>query len=225
MEQFLKRISFFLIYLPALVYACQFARYAGYCEPLEIEIFSLSLNYPEVMLFGYLNTALLILETLSKLIMIGGGLLILFFLILILFWHIKYKNKEVNFKIFLGKSFDYIKSKSFEIKNEIKDFLNSFWGLSVFYMLMLIFTLGLILYQYSQGVKEVQKEVSVLLTSTQPIPNLGYITRNGKKTLIQPILCGNNKCYGISPYKQVAIIYLPEEYTKPIDVSNFKKAP
>ncbi|MCF1333110.1 hypothetical protein NRA40_11530 [Acinetobacter baumannii] len=225
MEQFLKRISFFLIYLPALVYACQFARYAGYCEPLEIEIFSLSLNYPEVMLFGYLNTALLVLETLSKLIKIGGGLLIFLFLALIFVWHLKYKNEKVTFKEFIGKIEDFIKSRSSKIKNEIKDFLNSFWGLSVFYLCMLILTLGLILYQYSQGVKEVQKEVSILLASTQPPPNLGYITRNGKKTLIQPILCGNNKCYGISPYKQEAIVYLPEEYTKPIDVSKFKKAP
>ncbi|MDC5596407.1 hypothetical protein QZK29_11960 [Acinetobacter baumannii] len=225
MEQFLKRISFFLIYLPALVYACQFARYAGYCEPLEIEIFSLSLNYPEVMLFGYLNTALLVLETISKLVMIGGGLIILLFLTLIFVWHLKHKNEKVNFKDFIGKIEDFIKSTSSKIKNEIKDFLNSFWGLCVFYILMLIFTLGLILYQYSQGVKEVKKEVAEILNSTQPVPNLGYITRNGKKTLIHPILCGNNKCYGISPYKQVAIIYLPEEYTKPIDISKFKKAP
>ncbi|CAI3107710.1 hypothetical protein MWMV17_MWMV17_00477 [Acinetobacter calcoaceticus] len=225
MEQFLKRISFFLIYLPALVYACQFARYAGYCEPLNIEIFSLSLDYPEVMLFGYLNTALLLLETLSKLIIVGGELIIFLFLVLIFIWYIKYKKEKIHFKDFLGKAEVFTKSKISKIKNEIKGFLNSFWGLCIFYILMLIFTLGLILYHYSQGVKAVEKEVLDILTSTQPIENLGYITRNGKKTLMHPILCGNNKCYGISPYKQVAIVYLPEEYTKPIDISKIKKVP
>lgn len=49
MEQFLKHISFFLLYLPALVYACQLAYFTGLCEPLNILISSLGMNYTEVL--------------------------------------------------------------------------------------------------------------------------------------------------------------------------------
>lgn len=67
MESFLKRISFFLIYLPALIFACQFAYYSGLCEPLNIHIATLGLNYSEVAFLGYLNTSILMLENFTKL--------------------------------------------------------------------------------------------------------------------------------------------------------------
>ncbi|MBJ9739661.1 hypothetical protein I5523_08395 [Acinetobacter oleivorans] len=220
MEQFLKRISFFLLYLPALVYSCQFAYYAGLCEPLAIQISSLSLNYPEVMLLGYLNIALLLLHTLSLLAIAILILIIILFLSISSYWYLKHKNIEYN--KYLNRCIRISKCKILRSKIEIVNFLNSCGGISVFYTVMLIFSLGIILYYYNQGTKEIEARVKEIISSKNYSKDVGYITRNNKKITTYSILCGNNKCYGVDIDKKEAITYLPEEYAKPIDTSKFK---
>ena len=55
MKSFIKRISFFLIYLPALIFSCQYSYFTGICEALGMEITSLGMNYSEVTFFGFLK--------------------------------------------------------------------------------------------------------------------------------------------------------------------------
>lgn len=220
MEQFLKRISFFLVYLPALVYACQFAYYSGLCEPLNISISSLGMNYTEVMFLGYLNISVDLLENFGKLAMYAYGLIAYLVIAFLLHWIAVHPSERKNEKQRLRSLFYSILYEIPKIKFSIIKSLNSFSGLLFLYFFIFIITILLIFSFYKKGEKQINESISEMSEI-----NNGYILQKEKKVMVQPILCGNYKCYGISLKTREAITYLPEQYIQPIDVSKFKEAP
>ncbi|MBD2850098.1 MULTISPECIES: hypothetical protein [Acinetobacter calcoaceticus/baumannii complex] len=215
MEQFLKRISFFLIYLPALVYACQFAYYAGLCEPLGIKTSALGLSYPEVTLYGYLYTTLLIFENLFRLVILLTIALTILACSILAYWKNKYKDK--SFKSLLNKLIDLKKYIPPMLKN-ITNSLNNFGWILCFYIFIIFLTFVLILYYYNAGVTEIKNKVDEIITSTNCNYKTGYIKNNSNnKIRVEHIACGHYKCYGIAIDDKEAITYLPEQYIQPID--------
>ena len=97
-ESFLKRISFFLIYLPALIYGCQIAYFSGISEPLGIDVASLGMNYFEVSFFGYLNLSNSFLENFNKLMWFILGFIIFFYLAFFLYMLAIHPSEKENQK-------------------------------------------------------------------------------------------------------------------------------
>ncbi|MDC4998213.1 hypothetical protein OHW19_16705 [Acinetobacter baumannii] len=222
MEQFLKRISFFLIYLPALVYACQFAYYAGLGEPLNIHVTSLGLNYPEVVLMGYLYISLPILKFIFWSAISIIFILTLLFLTFSIYWAQNHKNKEIEYHEYIRKCFKKLKICLYKQKKYLLKMINSFIGVTGLYFIIFIFSLLLILYYYGLGTKEIKSKVQEIFNSQACNSTDGYITSNNTKVRVETILCGYNKCYGISLDNKEAIIYPPEQFSEPIDESKFK---
>ncbi|MHC0019317.1 hypothetical protein ACW2B4_16380 [Acinetobacter pittii] len=222
MEQFLKRISFFLIYLPALVYACQFAYYAGLGEPLNIHVTSLGLNYPEVVLMGYLYISLPILKFLFWSAISIILILTLLFLAFSICWTQNHKNKEIEYREYITKCFRRLKNCLYKQKKDLLKMINSFIGFTGLYFIIFIFSLLLILYYYGLGTKEIKGKVQEIFNSQVCDASDGYITSNNSKVRVKTILCGYNKCYGISLDNKEAIIYPPEQFSEPIDELKFK---
>ncbi|MDC4610248.1 hypothetical protein NQ788_17535 [Acinetobacter baumannii] len=226
MEQFLKRISFFLIYLPALVYACQFAYYAGLGEPLNIHVTSLGLNYPEVVLMGYLYLSLPVLEFVFLLAISITFILCLVFFTFSIRWLQKYKDTEIEYREYIEKSFRRVRICLYKQKKDLIKAINSFLGVLGLYFVIFIFTFLLILFYYKLGTKEIENKVQEIFSSQACDASDGYITSNNIKVRVKTILCGYNKCYGISLDSKEAITYPPEQSSQPIDESKFKnKAP
>ncbi|MDC5107820.1 hypothetical protein OHW62_10350 [Acinetobacter baumannii] len=212
MEQFLKRISFFLVYLPALVYACQFAYYSGLCEPLNISISSLGMNYTEVMFLGYLNISVDLLENFGKLAMYAYGLIAYLVIAFLLHWIAVHPSERNNEKQRLRSLFYRILYEIPKIKFSLIKSLNGFSGLLFLYFFIFIITILLIFSFYKKGEKQIIESLSEMSEI-----NTGYILQKDKKVKVQPILCGNYKCYGIALKNREAITYLPEQYIQPID--------
>lgn len=226
MEQFLKRISFFLIYLPALVYACQFAYYAGLGEPLNIHVTSLGLNYPEVVLMGYLYLSLPVLEFVFLSAISITFILCLVFVTFSIRWLQKYKGTEIEYREYIEKSFRRVRICLYKQKKDLIKIINSFVGVLGLYFVIFIFTFLLILFYYKLGTKEIENKVQKIFNSQVCDASDGYITSNNSKVRVKTILCGYNKCYGISLNNKEAITYPPEQSSQPIDESKFKnKAP
>lgn len=226
MEQFLKRISFFLVYLPALVYACQFAYYAGLGEPLNIHVTSLGLNYPEVVLMGYLYISLPVLESIFWLAISISFILSLIFLTFSICWLRKYKGTEIEYRKYIVKSFRRLKIYLYKQKNNLIKAINSFFGILGLYFVIFIFTFLLILFYYKLGIKEIEDKVQEIFNSQACDASDGYITSNNTKVRVKTILCGYNKCYGISLDNKEAIIYPPEQTAQPISrIKKLKEAP
>lgn len=216
MENFLKRISFFLIYLPALIFACQFAYYSGICEPLKIHIATLGMNYSEVLLIGYLNTSILTLETFNKTVWIIIYIVIFGIIAFALHMIGVHPSERKNEEYRINALFYQIKFNIPEWKFNIINFLNSFLGIFLIYSFVFLFTILIILHYYDKGKKDLLSEYKKIQTSTVCEFKEGYISLNNKLTRIAPILCGNNKCYGIDLDNKMIITYLPENFTRPL---------
>ena len=221
MEQFLKRISFFLLYLPALVYACQLAYFTGLCEPLNILISSLGMNYTEVMFLGYLNISVDLLGNFTKFILYLEFFIIYVIIASFLYWYAIYPTERENERHrlkghFYGFMYEVPKIKSYIIK-----ILNSSLGLFFLYFLIFIISLALIFSFFKKGEKEITTGLQQIQEQKFCGYTTGYIIQNEKMVRVKPVLCGNYKCYGIAIDKQEAITYLPEQYVQPLD--EFKK--
>lgn len=215
MENLLKRISFFLIYLPALIFACQFAYYSGICEPLRVQIATLGLNYSEVLLIGYLDTSNLALESFNELML--SLLKLMFFLFIALLFHILAVHpSERNNERYRIKALCYqIQFNLPEWKFSIVRFLNSFLGIFLIYSFIFLFTILIIIHYFDNGKKELITEYKRIQTNTTCEYKEGYVSVNNKIMRTAPILCGNYKCYGIDLDSKQIITYLPENYSRP----------
>lgn len=219
MESFLKRLSFFLIYLPALIFACQFAYYSGLCEPLDFRIASLGLNYSEVSFLGYLNTSILFLQTFNQTALYI--LYIVIFLLIAFTLHIfsihPSERKNETYKI---------EAKIYQLKFNIPQwkfclsrFFNTFLGLLLVYLTIFILTITLILHFYAKGKKDLFSAYKKIQESAECSYKDGYVLINNNLLRTQPILCGNLKCYGIDLDTNMIITYLPENYSRPLFLS------
>ncbi|MGN8009420.1 hypothetical protein ACTJJH_15755 [Acinetobacter sp. 22301] len=226
MEQFLKRISFFLIYLPALVYACQFAYYAGLGEPLNIHVTSLGLNYPEVVLMGYLYISLPVLQFILWSAISITLILCIVFVTFSIRWLQKHKGTKIEYREYIQKSFKRVKIGLDKQKKDLIKAINSLVGILGLYFVIFIFTFLLILFYYKLGIKEIEDKVQEIFNSQACDTSDGYITSNNTKVRVKTILCGYNKCYGISLDNKEAIIYPPEQSAQPISrIKKLKEAP
>ncbi|WP_179998042.1 hypothetical protein [Acinetobacter sp. YH12239] len=220
LESFLKRISFFLIYLPALIYGCQIAYFSGISEPLGIDISSLGMNYFEVSFFGYLNLSTTFLDNLNKLVLlIAFSILYLAiaFLLHVLAIHPSEKENE-KFRVdALLSSFEFQKPI---IYSKFVKMVNSFWFTTTIYFFIFIFSLLLILTFYNKGKKDIISTVDKIKTSEICEYTTGYIKQNNEQFRVKPILCGNYKCYGINLDRLEVITYLPENYSQFLNVPN-----
>lgn len=220
MESFLKRISFFLIYLPALIFACQFAYFSGLCEPLNIRIATLGLNYSEVAFLGYLNTSILMLENFNKLCWFIIGLIaftVLAFILHFLAVHPLERKNEIHRIESIYYQFIYNLPKW---KNDFIKFLNSFLGHFLIYFSIFIFTIMFIMHYYEKGKNELIAEFDRIEKTSMCNYKEGYVTLNSKNIRTEPMLCGNNKCYGIDLDNKEVFTYLPENYRRPLFLSD-----
>ncbi len=216
MENFLKRISFFLIYLPALIFACQFAYYSGICEPLNVHIATLGMNYSEVLLMGYLNTSVLALETFNKTALMFLYITIFTIIAFILHIFAVHPSERKNEFHKIDALYYQIKFNIPEWKSNIINFLNSFLGIFLIYSCIFLFTIMIILHYFEKGKKEILSGFKEIQSSTQCEYKEGYVLVSDKLTRTTPILCGNNKCYGIDLDHKLIITYLPENYSRPL---------
>lgn len=217
-ESLLKRISFFLIYLPALIYGCQIAYFSGISEPLGIDVASLGMNYFEVSFFGYLNLSTTFLENFNKLLWFIFGLVIYFCLAFSLYKLAIHPSEKENQK---HKVKALIYGLQFEIPIIYSKFIkimSSFWATTTIYFMIFIFSLLLILTFYNKGKKDIINTVESIKTSKVCEYSTGYIKQNNDQFRAQPILCGNYKCYGINLDKLEVMTYLPENYSQFLDI-------
>lgn len=215
MESFLKRISFFLIYLPALVFGCQFAYYSGLCEPLKIYIATLGLNYSEVAFLGYLNISVLLLENFNQLMLYLAGF-ILFCLVAFILHCLAVHPVERKNEIHRIEALWYqLKYGLPYWQNKLIVFLNSFLGHFLVYSLIFIFTISFILHFFKEGKKDLNSELKRIDEMTVCNYKQGYVNINNKSVRTEPILCGSNKCYGVDLDNKEIFTYLPENYRKP----------
>lgn len=217
-ESFLKRISFFLIYLPALIYGCQIAYFSGISEPLGIDVASLGMNYFEVSFFGYLNLSNSFLENFNKLMWFILGFIIFFYLAFFLYMLAIHPSEKENQK---HKIKALIFGLEFQIPIIYSNFIkmmNSFWATTTIYFIIFFLSLLLILAFYSKGKKDIISTVEQIKTSQVCEYSTGYINQNNDRFRVKPILCGNYKCYGINLDKLEVITYLPEDYSQFLDI-------
>ncbi|WP_315079808.1 hypothetical protein [Acinetobacter guillouiae] len=220
MENLLKRISFFLIYLPALIFACQFAYYSGICEPLRVQIATLGLNYSEVSLMGYLKTSILALETFNETAWIVLYIVIFTFIAFGLHMLAVHPSERKNESHRIDALYYQFKFNLPHWKFSIIKFLNSFLGVCLIYFCIFLFTILIILNFYAKGKKELITEYKRIKANTTCEYKEGYVSVNNKIIRTTPILCGNYKCYGIDLDSKQIITYLPENYTRPLYLSD-----
>ncbi|PJG68596.1 hypothetical protein CVD08_19155, partial [Acinetobacter seifertii] len=111
-------------------------------------------------------------------------------------------------------------------KKDLIKAINSFIGVLGLYFVIFIFTFLLILFYYKLGTKEIENKVQEIFSSQTCDASDGYITSNNIKVRVKTILCGYNKCYGISLDNKEAITYPPEQSVQPISmIKKPKKAP
>ena len=72
------------------------------------------------------------------------------------------------------------------------------------------------MHYYNKGKKDLLSEYKQISESTECSYREGYVSLNNNLLRTQPILCGNQKCYGIDLDNHMVITYLPENYSKPL---------
>ena len=221
-EQFLKRISFFLLYLPALVYACQFAYFSGLTEPLGVSLGSLGMNYFEVTFLGYLNLSVGFLENFTKLMWIFIFIIIYLTLAAILHYFAVHPTERANEKQRIRAIIYSFEFNLPQYKANLKTLLNSYLGIILIYLSIFILSLLLILGFFTKGKNEINEFIKEVKTSKQSKHSTGYVSRDNSKYRTIPIVCGNNKCAGINLDKLEVITYLPENYSKNLQVEDNK---
>lgn len=217
-EVFLKRLSFFLIYIPSLIYGCQFAYYTGISEPIGVSVSSLGMNYFEVSFLGYLNLSTSLLKNFNS---VGYYLVWLLFylnfalLFLILGIHPSVRKNEVmKIKTFIFKTSLYLPI----FKSNLLKKMHSSWVVSIIYFVIFIMTLLLILSFYTKGKNDIISTVNEIKTSKECKYTTGYVSQNNERFRTQPILCGNNKCSGINIDKLEVVTYIPESYSQFLNI-------
>ena len=223
MENFLKRISFFLIYLPALIFSCQFAYYTGLCKPLDVYISTLGMNYSEVTFLGYLTTSNLILEIFNELMLLFLYLVLYLIVAAMLYFLAVHPSKRKNETYKVEVVYYQALYNILEWKNILIKFMNSFSGYFLIYFSIFIFTILTIVHFYEKGKKEIIDEFYRIDHSTICEYREGYVTLDNKRIRTEQMLCGNNKCYGIDLDKKEIFTYLPENFHRPLFLSKSVK--
>lgn len=217
-ETFLKRLSFFLIYLPSLIYGCQFAYFTGISEPIGVSVSSLGMNYFEVSFLGYLNISTSLLQNFNSIMFFILYLVIylqvaLFFYIFAIHSSVR-KTEMMRIKAFIFKSNLYFPV----LRSKFLKQMHSSSAISIIYFLIFIFTLLFILSFYTKGKNNIISTVNQIKTSKVCEYTTGYVTQNNEKFRTQPILCGNNKCSGIDLDKLEIVTYSPENYSQYLNI-------
>lgn len=214
MPNFIKLFSFFVIYLPALIFACQFSYYTGIAESIGLDISSLGMNYAEVTFMGYMNISVDILKIITNILWFIIFLVIYLILLLLLHWLAVHPSARQDEKHHFSSIKHYLKYEWPTFKAQTSISLSKFSSVALIYFFLFLFTLLLISIFFKKGQQEITNTVNNIFNTTSCTYEMAYVTQNNTLTLVQPLLCGHYKCIGIDIKNKTAITYLPETYTK-----------
>lgn len=171
MPNFIKLFSFFVIYLPALIFACQFSYYTGIAESIDLNISALGMNYAEVTFMGYMNISVDILKVITNILWFIIFLFIYVIILLLLHWigvHPSARHEEKYRFSSLKYSLQY---EWPTFKSHTSKSLSKFSSIALIYFSLFVFTLLLISIFFKKGQLEITNMINLAFFFT---PNLNF---------------------------------------------------
>ncbi|WDM40344.1 hypothetical protein KNV99_03150 [Acinetobacter nosocomialis] len=119
----------------------------------------MGLNYPEVVLMGYLYISLPVLQFILWSAISITLILCIVFVTFSIRWLQKHKGTKIEYREYIQKSFKRVRICLDKQKKDLIKAINSFLGILGLYFVIFIFTFLLILFYYKLGIKEIEDKV------------------------------------------------------------------
>lgn len=237
MEHLIKRLSFFIIYIPTLCYGCQLFYYFGLFYQSEQMVLSLGLNTSEVTFFGANEVFFKVLDGLSVFFKwISSFLIVCFYLISFIllcpfFIWLCWCPKTFQRKTHRIKYIAYSLSNHWDFRDKKDTIFPKI--LSAYFIFVLVFFVlpPFYLSFYHQGEddfhkalkvveqqKQIIKETNEQTSPIETLKNIGIVKQGDQINYVYQLACGHYKCAGIFVEDLTLKSYLPENYTVKIKV-------
>lgn len=224
-----KRVAFLIIYLPGLIYGCQYAYYLGLTEPINANLAELGLSNNEVLFLGLLKVIIIIFDFIDTITEISHKSLthifyfVLYILICFLFSYFGiHKSRRHNFR-------SYFSNKYYELKyyftylhkpvklNPLISFISTY-----FIFIVLIVGFSFVAKCYYEGINETKKNVYELYGANNNLI-VGTVSENSIKYQAYKVACGSYKCIGLDLDKNRTVTFLPENYKQDFSFKKFSE--
>lgn len=224
-----KRLAFLIVYLPGLIYGCQYSYYLGLTEPINANLAEVGLSNNEVLFFGLISTSLMLFEIIDKIfnylsyIPYFIGYVILCFLSLYLGIH---ESKRSRFRPYLHEKFFELKyyftyrNQSTKTNQPIIFIIK----LITVYFFWILFLIAFLMFSasYRNGVNEVKKIVQEIHGEKNTLL-IGSVSENNIKYKAYKLVCGSYKCIGLDLDKNRNVTFLPENYKQDFSFKKFSE--
>lgn len=224
-----KRLAFLIIYLPGLIYGCQYAYYLGLTEPINANLAEAGLSNNEVLFLGLIKFIIMIFDfidaitkTLSTPFMYLTYL-VLYILICFLFLYFGiHKSKRHIFRSHLLDKYHNLKYYFTYSHKPIK--LNPLISFISTYFIFILFVIALsfITKCYRDGIDEMTNVVYGLNSGNNNL-TVGVVSESNIKYKTYKVVCGSYKCIGLDLDRNRTVTFLPENYKQSFSFEQFSK--